>query len=51
MDSFYGAEVCDLVGLYFLDILRDEFDDNKIGLYRDNELSFFRTFLVLNLYR
>ena len=39
MGSFSGVEVCELVGLYLLDILRKEFDDNKIGLYRDDGLS------------
>ena len=33
--------MCELVGLYLLDILREEFDDNKIGLYRDDRLSCF----------
>ena len=33
-----SAEVCKLVGLY----LRQESGDNKIGLHRDDELSFFR---------
>ena len=32
MGSFDGAEVCELVGFYLLDILRKEFNDNKIGL-------------------
>ena len=36
------AEVCELVGFYVLDILRKEFGDNKIGLYRDDELSCFQ---------
>ena len=41
LGSFDGMEVCELVGLYLLDILREEFDDNKIGLYRDDRLSCF----------
>ena len=41
MGSFGGAEVCELVGLYLLDILRQEFGENKIGLYRDDGLSCF----------
>ena len=42
MGSFDGAEVCELVGLYLLDILRQEFGENKIGLYRDDRLSCFQ---------
>ena len=42
MDSFDGVEVCELVGFFLLDILRIEFDDNKIGLYRDDGLSCFQ---------
>ena len=42
MGSFDGAEVCELVGLYLLDILREEFGDNRIGLYRDDGLSCFQ---------
>ena len=41
MGSFDGAEVCELVGLYLLDILRQEFGENKIGLHRDDGLSCF----------
>ena len=42
MGSFDGAEACELVGLYLLDILRKEFGDNKIGLHRDDGLSCFQ---------
>ena len=42
MGSFDGAEVCELVELYLLDILRKDFGENKIGFYRDDELSCFR---------
>ena len=34
MGSFDGAEACELVPLYLLDILRKEFGDNKIAFYR-----------------
>ena len=44
MGIFDGAEVCESVGLYFLDILRQEFGENKIGLYRDDGLSCFQDF-------
>ena len=39
MGSFNGAEVCELVGLYLLNILESEFGGKNIGLYRDNGLS------------
>ena len=38
MDSYDRAEVCELVGLYILDILTKELDHDKIGLYRDERL-------------
>ena len=34
-----GAEVCELVGLYILDILRQEFPMLNCGLYRDDGLA------------
>ena len=40
--SYDRAKVCDLVGLYILDILTKEFGHNKIGLYRDDELGCFQ---------
>ena len=40
--SFDRAEVCELVGLYPLDILRKEFGDNRIGLHSDDRLSCFQ---------
>ena len=41
MGSFDGAEVCELVGLYLLKILKSEFGEKNIGLYRDDGLSCF----------
>ena len=38
MGSFDGAEVCELVGLYLLNILKSEFGGKNIGLYRDDGL-------------
>ena len=43
MGSFDGVEVCEIVKLYLEDILRKEFCDNKIGLYRDDGLICFMT--------
>ena len=42
MGSCDGAEVCELVGHYILDILTKEFGHNKIGLYRDDGLGCFQ---------
>ena len=42
MGSYGGAKVCELVGLYILDILTKEFGHNMIGLYRDDELGCFQ---------
>ena len=41
MGSF---DVVELVGLYFVSVLRKEFGDNKTGLHRDDELSCFQNF-------
>ena len=42
MGSFDGVEVCELVELYLLDILRKDFGETKIGFYRADELSCFQ---------
>ena len=34
-----GAEVCQLVGLYLLNLLTNDFGKNNIGLYRDDSVS------------
>ena len=36
MGSYFGGELCNLVSLYILDILRKMYKSNQIGLYRDN---------------
>ena len=41
MGSFDRAEVCKLVGLYLLNILKSEFGRNNIGLYREDGLRCF----------
>ena len=43
MGSFDGAEVCELVGLYILDILAKEYGKERIGLYRDDGLAAFKS--------
>ena len=39
MGSFFGAELCDLVGLYILNRLKSIYNTNEIGLYRDDGLA------------
>ena len=41
MGSFDGAAICELVGLYLLNILKKELGGKNIGLYRDDGLSCF----------
>ena len=41
MGSHDGAEFCELVGLYLLDLLTKEFGSQNIGLKRDDALSCF----------
>ena len=42
MGSYDGADVCELVGLYLLNLLTNEFGKHNIGLYRDDGLSCFQ---------
>ena len=42
MGSYDGAEVCELVGLFFLDILLNRYKTASIGLYRDDGLAAFK---------
>ena len=39
--SYDGAELCELVGLYLLDLITKKFGKQNIGLYRDDGLSCF----------
>ena len=39
MGSFDGAEICDLVGLFLLNILAKRFGNKFVGLYRDDGLA------------
>ena len=41
MGSYDGAEVCELVGSYILNLLGNTIDKNKIGLYKDDGLGIF----------
>ena len=42
MGSFQGAEVCELVGLFILNDLANNYGTNNIGLYRDDGLAIFK---------
>ena len=42
MDSFDGAEVCELIGLFLLDNLSEKYGENSVGLYSDDGLVFLR---------
>ena len=39
MGSFDGAEICELVGLYILNLLSEKCSKSRIGLYRDDGLA------------
>ena len=39
MDSYDGAEICELVGLFILDSLKKRFAGMNLGLYRDDGLA------------
>ena len=39
MGSFFGAELCDLIGLFALSKLESIYDPKEIGLYRDDGLA------------
>ena len=42
MGSYDGAELCELTGLYILNVLSRKFGKEKIGLYRYDGLSCFQ---------
>lgn len=42
MGSYDGAEICELVGLFLLDILQKRYKKANIGLYRDDGLAVFK---------
>ena len=44
MGSYDGAEVCELAGLFMLIELSKMFDEDNIGLYRDDGLSVFKNY-------
>ena len=42
MGSFDGAEVCELIGLFPLHNLSEQYGKNNVGLYRDDGLVLLR---------
>ena len=44
MGSYDGAEMCEIIGLFILDILSKLFEKNSIGLYRDDGQSISRNY-------
>ena len=42
MGAYDGAEVCEIVGLFLLNNLANQFDKNSVGLYGDDELALFK---------
>ena len=44
MGCFYGAEVCELVGVYILHLLRTVMRKENVGLYRDDRLVILRNY-------
>ena len=41
--SYVGAEICELLGLYILQVLGEKWEKDKIGLYRDDGFACFGT--------
>ena len=48
IETYDGAEVCELVGIFSLDKISVNYDKNSIGLYHDNELSVFKNSTLNN---
>ena len=42
MGAYDGAEICEMVGLFLLDLLSKKFNKENIGLYRDDGLGVFK---------
>ena len=42
MGAYDGAEVCELVGTFLLNIISEKCDKKEIGLYRDDGLAIFK---------
>ena len=42
MGAYDGAKVCELIGIFLLNLLGQQYDTKNIGLYRDDGLSIFK---------
>ena len=42
MGSFAGKEICEIVGVYILNVLREKYGKERVGLCRDNSLVNFK---------
>ena len=42
MESYDGAEVCELIGIFMLSLIGNKYNANNIGLYRDDGLAVFK---------
>ena len=42
MGAYDGAEVCELIGIFLLNLFGRQYDPKNIGLYRDDRLSIFK---------
>ena len=40
--AYDGAQVCELIGIYMLYLIRKKYDSKNIGLYRDDGLAVFK---------
>ena len=40
--AYDGAEVCELIGIFLMNLLGRQYDTKNIGLYRDDQLSTFK---------
>ena len=44
MGCFYSSEICELVGVYILHLLRTVMRKENVGLYRDDRLGILRNY-------
>ena len=42
MGAYVGAEVCELIGIFLLNLLGQQYDTKNIGLHRNDGLSIFK---------
>ena len=42
MGSYYGAELCEMIGIYIQSLLESTLEKDLMGSYRDNRLTIIR---------